>query len=118
MFRTRTSPTTEASLTYATLHVLIDYCVYSCGLRLTILTICLLGVACSRRYPAGPCEIPAIRRIQQINTAEAQFMSEHQHFGGADELALPELESPCEIAYRYTIQLRRNGYAVEARPRE
>jgi len=60
----------------------------------------------------------AVRRIQQINTAETQFQGQHKHFGAADELELPELKSLCEIGYRYTIQLRLNGYAIEARPRD
>lgn len=61
-----------------------------------------------------PCEAPAIRRIQQIHAAEAQFMSEHNRFGSAAELTLPDEMPRC--GYRYTVQLRPNGYTIDARP--
>jgi hypothetical protein len=84
-----------------------------CGLK-TFLAIFVFGVTCSLRQDPPPCEAPAIRRIQQIHSAEAQFMSEHQHFGAAVELTLPDEMPRC--GYRYTIQPRPNGYTIEARP--
>jgi hypothetical protein len=61
----------------------------------------------------------AVRRIQQINTAESTFLVEHKRFGGADELTLDaELKSACEIGYTYAIQLNPKGYAIQARPRD
>src|ERR1700693_769159 len=85
-----------------TLHISVKRCVYSYVPTASFLTICLFGVACSRPHRPGPCEMAAVRRIQQINTAETQFQAQHKRFGAADELELPELKSLCEIGYRGT----------------
>lgn len=86
-------------------------------MKATFLALCVFDVACSRPRLAAPCEVAAIRRIEQMNTAQAQFFSQYQRFGAADELDLPELMiGMCEVGYSYTIQLRPHGYSIEARP--
>lgn len=65
-----------------------------------------------------PCEFVAIRRVQQINTAEPEFLSQRNRYGIAEELDLPALNTGrCDIAHSYAVQLHDGGYSVQARPR-
>jgi hypothetical protein len=59
-------------------------------------------------------EIAAALRIRTINTAETAFRAEHGRFGVLDEL--PTRHESTYAGYRFTLQLRPNGYVIQAQP--
>ncbi len=76
--------------------------------------LCLVLMSCSSGDRMNASEIAAALRIRTINTAETAFREEHGRFGILDEL--PSRHESTYAGYRFTLQLRPNGYVIQAQP--
>jgi plasmid stabilization system protein ParE len=74
--------------------------------------LCLLLTSC--RSGGNASEIGAALEIRTINSAETAFRAEHGRFGTLDEL--PARHGSKYAGYRLTLQLRPNGYVIQAQP--
>jgi hypothetical protein len=80
--------------------------------------VCLVLTSCWHRDSiAAGSEMAAVRRIQLINSMEAAFHAEHGRFGSTEELGLQHPRNWYESGYLFTLQTRRKGYVIQARPR-
>jgi len=76
--------------------------------------LCLLLTSCRFGDRMNASEIAAALEVRTINTAETAFHEEHGRFGTLDEL--PTRHGSKYAGYRFTLQLRPNGYVIQAQP--
>lgn len=80
--------------------------------KVIVPALCLLLASC--RSPGNASEIAAALEIRAINTAETAFRAQHGRFGTLDELATRHRSK--YAGYGFTLQLRPNGYVIQAQP--
>jgi hypothetical protein len=100
------------------MHVNLGCRVYLYMPKRCLLMLCVVMASCSYKYDrmSAPSEIAAARRLQGINVEESGFRTKRERFGTLDELNLENMTQARYAGYQFTLQLRPNGYVIEARP--